>query len=168
MLPTPRAMEINRNQQRGVVGLLEKEFADLLASLKALVSSVPNELLYRRPPLITIGENIVRSAGVVEQTFGGLTANLWDDPFEWTLPETLSNGQLIVEYINEVDQTRSGAFRFFVDDGSLSKYVATPSGERRPLISVLVDTLVRGSDYRGRAAATLKILSDVGTPGFII
>ena len=29
------------------------------------------------------------SAGTIEQTFGGITANLWDDPFEWTLPETL-------------------------------------------------------------------------------
>ena len=37
-----------------------------------------------------LGEHIVRSAGAVEQTFDGITANLWDDPFEWTLPENLA------------------------------------------------------------------------------
>ncbi|HEX2269316.1 MAG TPA: hypothetical protein VHH35_07275, partial [Pyrinomonadaceae bacterium] len=53
---------------------------------------------------------ILRSAAVIEQTFGGLTANLWDDPFEWTLPETLSTPELVIEHLSEVDALRQ---RFF-------------------------------------------------------
>ena len=52
------------------------------------------------------GEQVLRSAAIVEQTFGGLTANLWDDPFEWTLPETLSTSAKVIEYLNEVEATR--------------------------------------------------------------
>lgn len=161
-------MEVNLTEQRAMVVLIEEEFAGLLASLRTLVMSVPDELLYKRPPPVTIGENILRSAGVVEQTCGALTANLWDDPFEWTLPETLTNVKRVVEYLNEVDETRRGAFRFFADDSSLAKHIPVPSGEPRPLVSLLLNTLVRASDYRGRATATLKMLSNVGTPGFII
>jgi hypothetical protein len=94
--------------------------------------------------------------------FGGLTANLWDDPFEWTLPETLSTSDRIVEYIGEVDAVRQRAFVCFVDDTDLLKYVSVPSGEPRSLFSLLIETLVRASSYQGRAIATLKILGDVG------
>ena len=40
--------------------------------------------------MFSCGEYILRSAAAVEQTFGGITTRLWDDPFEWTLPEALS------------------------------------------------------------------------------
>jgi hypothetical protein len=101
-------------------------------------------------------EQILRSAAVIEQTFGGLTANLWDDPFEWTLPETLSTPQLIVEYLSEVDSSRQRAFSSIGDDEELCKYVSVPSGEPKTLIELLLDTLVRASDYRGRAIAAIK------------
>ena len=97
----------------------------------------------------------MRSAAAVEQTCGGLTANLWDDPFEWTLPETLSNTDLIIEYLSEVDLTRRGAFNAIVDDSALTKYISVPSGEPRLLVSLLLETLVRASDYRGRAKSLL-------------
>ena len=133
---------------------MDQEFASLIKSLSDLVRSVPLDLLYRNPPAVSIGENILRSAAAVEQTCGGLTANLWDDPFEWTLPETLSNTDLIIEYLSEVDLTRRGAFSAIVDDSALSKYISVPSGEPRLLVSLLLETLVRASDYRGRAVAT--------------
>jgi len=109
----------------------------------------------------------LRSAAVIEQTCGGLTANLWDDPFEWTLPETLSNGDLIVDYLSEVDRLRQRAFESITDDSALTMFVSTPTGER-PLVDLLLETLRRSSDHRGRAAATIKILSGEGTPRFII
>ena len=133
---------------------LDQEFASLIKSLSELVRSVSLDLLYRSPPAASIGENILRSAAAVEQTCGGLTANLWDDPFEWTLPETLSNIDLIIEYLSEVDLTRRGAFNAIVDDSALSKYISVPSGEPRLLVSLLLETLVHASDYRGRAVAT--------------
>jgi hypothetical protein len=144
---------------RDIVNHLDREFAELINRLKELVRSVPSDRLYRNPPAVSIGENVLRSAALVEQTFGGLTANLWDDPFEWTLPETLSNAELIIEYLSEVDQTRQRAFNSILDDGSLTKYISTPSGEPRLLVSLLLETLVAASDYRGRAVAILSLLS---------
>ena len=146
------------NTNREVVNHLEQEFADLLDSLKDLVRAAPMDLIYRTPPAPSIGENILRSAAVVEQTCGGLTANLWDDPFEWTLPETLSNADLIVEYLSEVDRLRQRAFFSITDDSALSKFISVPSGEPCRLVSLLLKTLVTASDYRGRAVIQTGLL----------
>jgi len=153
---------------RDIVNHLEREFIRLISSLKNLVGLVPFDLLYQTPPSVSIGENILRSAAVIEQTCGGLTANLWDDPFEWTLPETLSTADRVVEYLSEVDVARQRAFASIDDDSALAKYISVPSGEPRLLVSVLVETLVTASDYRGRAVATSKILFGDGATGFII
>jgi len=143
---------VAKKTEREIVQQVEQEFAGLIGSLKDLVRSVPAGLLYQNPPAVSIGENIIRSAAVVEQTCGGLTANLWDDPFEWTLPETLSNAELIIEYLVEVDNLRGRAFNSIIDDSALTKYISVPGGERRLLINVLLETLVRASDFRGRAS----------------
>ena len=136
--------------------------------MKELARSVDPELLYRHPPAVSVGEQILRSAAAMEQTFGGLTANLWDDPFEWTLPETLSTPAAVVDHLSEVDSMRKRVFDSIDGDGALSKYVAVPSGEPKPLFELLIETLARASDYRGRALATLKNLSGEGSPRFII
>ena len=135
---------------RQIVQHLEQQFAELIKSLKDLVRSVPTEILYQHPPAVSVGENILRSAAVIEQTCGGLTSNLWDDPFEWTLPETLSNPDLVVEYLSEVDAARQRAFDSIQDDGALTKYISDPSGERL-LISLLLETIVKASEHKGRA-----------------
>jgi len=49
----------------------------------------------------------------------------------------------------------------------LTRYVATPAGEQ-PLMALLLRTLLQAGDQRGRAVATIKILSGEGTPRFII
>lgn len=139
-----------------MVNALDGAFASLIDSLKERVRSVDPELLYRHPPAVSIGEQILRSAAVIEQTFGGLTANLWDDPFEWTLPETLSTSESIVDYLSEVDSTRQRFFNSLANDGALGKFVSVPSGESKTLIELLLDTLVRASDYRGRAVSSHK------------
>src|SRR5215208_251698 len=95
---------------RAIVNQLERQFQSLIESLNQLVRSLPADLLYRNPPAVTMGEHVLRSAAAVEQICGGLTTNLWDDPFEWTLPETLSNPDLIVEYLSEVDLARQRMF----------------------------------------------------------
>ena len=104
-------MHNNHSGQRAIVDNLEKEFAGLLASLPELIKSIPPDLIYKQPradnaPAATVGENVLKCAAVVEQLFGGLTANLWDDPFEWTLPETLSTADLILDYSRKL--TRQG------------------------------------------------------------
>lgn len=152
---------------REIVNCLDREFAGLISGLKDLVLSVPPHLIYQSSP-VSFGENILRSAAVIEQTCGGLAANLWDDPFEWTLPETLSSVDLIIEYLSEVDLMRQRAFNSILDDSALSKYISLPSGEPRKLVSLLLETLVTAGDYKGRAMATIKILSGEGASGFII
>ena len=151
-----------------IVEQLDQEFGNLIESLKDLVQTVPPDLLYRNSPAVSIGESILRSAAAIEQTCEGITANLWDDPFEWTLPETLSSAAKIIEYLSEVDLSRQRAFKAILDDSALNKYISMPSGDPCRLSSVLVETLVRANDYRGRAVATSKILFGEGASGFII
>ncbi len=125
-----------KKADREIVQQIDKEFASLIKSLKDLARSVPPE-------------NLVRSAAAIEQMCGGLTSNLWDDPFEWTLPETLSNADRVIEYLSEVDLARERTFNS-IDDRALTKYILVPSGDSQMLISVLLETLVRASEYRGR------------------
>jgi hypothetical protein len=137
------------NTEREIVQQIDQAFANLIANLKDLASSVPPDLL-------------LRSAAVVEQTCGGLTANLWDDPFEWTLPETLSSTDRIIEYLSEVDLARQRAFNSIRDDSALTRYISAPAGEQL-LVNLLLETLVKACDYRGRAVASSKLLSGEGT-----
>jgi hypothetical protein len=140
---------VAKNTEREIVQQIDRAFASLIASLKDLASSVPPDLL-------------LRSAAVVEQTCGGLTANLWDDPFEWTLPETLSSTDRIIEYLSEVDVARQRAFNSIRNDSALTRYISAPAGEQL-LVNLLLATLVKASDYRGRAVASSKLLSGEGT-----
>jgi len=125
-----------KETDREIVQEINQAFAALIAGLKDLARSVPPE-------------NLVRSAAVIEQMCGGLTANLWDDPFEWTLPETLSNAERVIAYLDEVDLARQRAFSS-IDDAALTKFVSVPSGESRLLLSLLLQTLVKASEFRGR------------------
>ena len=148
---------MDHDSPRQLVDYLDEESTRLIDNLRQLVSSITPDLLYRRPPAVTIGENLLRSAAVLEQTFGGLTANLWDDPFEWTLPETLSTAELVNEYLSEVDEARQRAFRSIASDDDLRRRISGPWDEPRVLFTVLLETLVKASDYHGRAVATLKM-----------
>lgn len=153
---------MDHDSPRELIDHLEREFISLIENLKQLVNSVTADLLYHRPPNVTIGENLLRSAAALEQTFGGLTANLWDDPFEWTLPETLSTPELITGYLAEVEDARRRAFKSIASDRDLTKYVSGPWEEPRQLFVLLIETLVRASEYHGRAVATLKMLFGEG------
>jgi hypothetical protein len=126
-----------------IVESLDKQFAVLINSLKELVGQVD-------------AEKLLRSAAVLEQMFGGLTANLWDDPFEWTLPETLSTSDLVIEHLSEVDALRQRFFGSLDGDEALSKLVSVPSGESRILVELLLEALVKASDYRGRAQNSFR------------
>jgi hypothetical protein len=160
--------------KRQIVESLDREFARLHLRSVALVETTSAGILYAVPaasggrPSPSIGESVLRGAAAIEQTFGGITSNLWDDPFEWTLPEYLSTPAKLNEHLAEVEATRRQAFLSFTDDACLLKHVATPADETRPLIGLLLKTLVRAADYQGQAIITLKILSGISPPGLII
>jgi hypothetical protein len=151
---------------------LDGQFARIHERSCALLSLIPPEQLYMPPrtaragsyPLYSCGEHLLRSAAAVEQTFGGITTNLWDDPFEWTLPETLATPELVREYLSEVEATRRRGFGFFADDGDLRKEIMVPSGETASLFSLLLETLARASHHQGRAFAVFSLFNDARTP----
>ena len=160
------AVRVQTNSGRQLTEAFDYQFARLHSRSCALVSNTSIELLYRPAGSFSlaasysVGENVLRSAAAVEQTFGGITANLWDDPFEWTLPENLSTTERVIEYLEEVEATRRRAFASFKNDSELSKEVLVPARNTRPLIDLLTETLVKAADFQGRAIAMLALLSD--------
>jgi hypothetical protein len=158
------------SNRRDLIAKLEQECIDLLARLKRLTESVPIQSLYEKPPnaATSVAESIVRSAAVLEQAFGGLTTNLWDDPHEWTLPETLSTTELITEYLGEVNEARIRAFASLVDDSALAKYIALPSGEQASIQALLVKAVKAAQNFEQRATETYEMLFIDGAPRFII
>jgi len=150
---------------RIIIAAFEVEFAHLHAQARELIEGTGNALLYCNSDAATsVGENVLRGAAVIEQTFGGITANLWDDPFEWTLPETLSTTDRIIEYLAEVEKTRLQAFNSFAADSDLLKEIVLPSGLATPLIAVLTNTLARAAEFQGRALALSGQFADSKRP----
>ena len=135
----------------------DHEFLRLQSRWRELIQAIEPSKLYKRTSAheLSLGEQIVRSAGAVEQTFDGITANLWDDPFEWTLPENLATREKLLEYLDEVEATRQRGFGLFKDDEDLLKEVMTPSGKMH-LASLLLDTLVRARNHQVRAEEITK------------
>lgn len=146
---------------RIVVESLEREFASIDSRTRDLLQQTPGEMLYRPVALpglnTSVGELILRSAGAVEQTCGGLNANLWDDPFEWTLPETLSTPALVHEYLDEVSRTRKELFARLKDDEDLKKFIALPGDVTQPLFHLLLKTLLRAAGNLERATVILVV-----------
>jgi hypothetical protein len=154
-----------------LVASFDNQFARLHSRSLALIEAVPEGKLYWQPrqssgafPVYSCGEHTLRSAAAVEQTFGGITTNLWDDPFEWTLPETLTTPERVAEYLFEVEATRQRGFARFGSDDDLSKEIASPSGEMQTLGSLLLETLDRAAHHQGRAYATFRLFSDARLP----
>lgn len=146
-----------------LIECLDREFVQLHRGSRELIGRVSPELLYRKPPSrsnvrLSAGEHILRSAASVEQTFGGITSNLWDDPFEWTLPETLPTPNKVARYLDEVDATRKHGFELFKSDADLLKEIMAPAGSTR-ILPLLLDTLVRAVHHQGRAIAIFDILT---------
>jgi hypothetical protein len=154
-----------------ITSVLDEQFMRLHSRSVALVKSLHVEKLYWQPrqssgafPAYSCGEHLLRSAAAVEQTFGGLTANLWDDPFEWTLPESLQTPESVEGYLHEVESTRRRGFTQFRSDEDLGKEIMAPSGEIRPICALLCETLDRASHHQGRAYATFRLFSDADLP----
>jgi len=143
---------------------LDEQFANLHQRSCELIEQLSAEQLYEKlgEPADSCAEQVLRSAAIVERACGGLTANLWDDPFEWTLPETLSTSAKVIEYLNEVEATRREAFQLFRSDQDLSKEIMAPSGKTQ-LRPFLLDTLKRARHHQQRAIAALDRLNQKST-----
>lgn len=143
-----------------MIEILDQEYQKLYSSWCSLIDECGDRSPYTRDSrsnLPSVGLGVLRSAAIVEQTYGGITSNLWDDPFEWTLPETLTTPQRILEHLGEVEALRRKAFAGLEADAELQKQISAPSGELVTLASLLVQTLARASQFYGQALLAAKI-----------
>ena len=145
-------------------------FAVCIARSHSLLEMTSEADLYRRPrelprtfTIFTVGEYLLRSAATIEQTFGGITTRLWDDPFEWTLPEKLGSTDLVAEYLNEVSATVDRGFTFLDSDEILLREIPAPT-TIKSIGEVLIETLARAEHYQGRAFGVFQALSDEKLP----
>jgi len=148
----------------------DRQFAAIDKRSRELLALIPDGRLFERPPQaveslvpLSCGECILRSGAMVEKTFGGITTRLWDDPFEWTLPEKLSTADHIVNYLDEVEATRKKGFAYFSSDADLQARIPAP--ERLTSIAeILVATLDHAAHFQGRAFVLYQLMSDGKLP----
>lgn len=155
---------------RNLLDVYERQFEKLQSKSLELLEKIPEEKLFLKPrelhqsfAMFSCGEYILRSAGAVEQTFGGITTRLWDDPFEWTLPEKLSTVAAIREYLAEVEATRKKGFTFFTSDEDLKKQMPAPE-KIKTIFEILLETVSRAEHFQGRAFAVFQMISDEKLP----
>ena len=142
---------------KDLIAWFDREFARLERAWRELIQATSDTVLYQKDGRqdLSIGEQVLQSARIVEQTFGGITANLWDDPFEWTLPETLTTSHHLLAYLDEVENARRRGFELFQSDADLLKTIMTPVGPTQ-VMSLLLDTLVRAGHHHLNAEERLK------------
>lgn len=154
--------------------ILLNGFADRFLELHGrscdLVRKTPDDLLFLKPrdlartfAMFSCGKYILRSAAMVEKAFGGITTRLWDDPFEWTLPEQLSTVEKVLEYLAEVEKTRVNGFAFFDSDKDLSRQIPAPE-KLRSIFDILLEALAKAEHFQGRAFAVFQMISDEKLP----
>jgi hypothetical protein len=146
------------------IEIFDQTFSEIYQNSKKIIEKTPDEFLYKQLnkteadfPFNSIGGNILRSAGAIEQTFGGITVRLWDDPFEWTLPEELKTGAKIIAYLEETEATRRRGFALFERDEDLRKEIPAPD-ELKNLFQFLVETVSKAEHFQGRAVAVYQSL----------
>src|SRR5262249_51850786 len=90
---------------RILIESIDAQLVGIDSRQRKLLDMTPDESLFWTPTLLnetlitlSVGGSILRSAANIEQVFLGITRRLWDDPFEWTLPEKLSSKPAVFEY----------------------------------------------------------------------
>ncbi len=150
---------------RNFIEIFDRQYQKLHSGSCEIIKNTPTEKLYWQPnkidvlfPVNSVGEYILRSAGAVEQTFGGITTRLWDDPFEWTLPETLSTNELILQYLEEAEATRRRGFALFQSEEDLRHEIPAPE-KLKNLFEILLETLAKAENFQGRALSVFQLFS---------
>lgn len=143
------------------IKIFDQKFQALHKNSCEIINKIPDEKLFWKPKkvyaIFSCGEFILRSAGKVEQTFGGITTRLWDDPFEWTLPEELATKEKILNYLDEVEATRQRGFALLKTDEDLYKELPAPE-DLKSLFKILLETLSKAENLQGCATAILQML----------
>jgi hypothetical protein len=153
-------------KMRTLINSFESQFENLDGRLRRLIKNTPESKLFFQPPEIALdfpahsaGSIILRSAGRVEQTFNGMTAKLWDDPFEWTLPETLSTTDLILEYLDETKKIRQTGFSLLKSDEDLRRELPAPE-KLKTIFEILLETIAEAESLNGQAILIYQFLKN--------
>jgi hypothetical protein len=153
-----------------ILSAFDRRFRDLDSRSRTLLRGIPPDRLFWQPrsddamfPENSCGEYILRSAAAVEQAAGGITARLWDDPFEWTQPEALSTPESVLGYLDDAEAARVRAFAFIGSDSELAREIPAPE-KLKPLFEIILDALVRGEHFGGRAAAAFRLIGNGKPP----
>jgi hypothetical protein len=148
-----------------ILSAFDRQFELIDSRSRELLAKIGNDQLFLKPrvhadqpAIFSCGEYLLRSAAMVEKTFGGITTRLWDDPFEWTLPEKLGTTLAVLQYLDEVEATRRNGFSFFASDADLTREMPAPD-KLRTIHDILLDTLVTASHFQGRAFAVFQMIS---------
>jgi hypothetical protein len=155
---------------RTIIDAFAAALADIDRRQRRLLDQISPEDIFWTPVdikdsmvLLSVGGSVLRSAAMVEQVFLGLTRRLWDDPFEWTLPEKLSTKEAILGYLGEVAATCDSGLKFFASDADLSRKLPAPD-ELKTIAEVLIDAIAKAQNHLGRGEAVAKILTAGGRP----
>jgi hypothetical protein len=153
-----------------LINSFDRQFAQLCSRSCELVGKIPPDKLFRQPralnqsfQMFSCGEYVLRSAAKIEQAFGGITTRLWDDPFEWTMPEELFTNEKILNYLAEVEATRARGFAFFNGDEDLLRMIPAPE-TLKTIFEILLDAMARAEHFQGRAFAVFQMFSDEKLP----
>lgn len=157
---------------RQMINSFARRFSSVDRRSRALIELAPQNKLFWKPrelpksmTMFSCGEYILRSAAMVEKTFGGITTRLWDDPFEWTLPENLASRDDVLAYLSEVEETRTAGFEFFKSDDELSREIPAPE-RLRTIFEILLESIAHAEHFQGRAFAVFQMFSDEKLPKF--
>ncbi len=149
---------------KNFIEVFDRRFLQIYKNSRTIIGKTPDEILYQqlnKPesdfPFNSVGGNILRSAGAVEQAFGGITVRLWDDPFEWTLPEELKTSAKVSDYLSETEATRQRGFLLFQTDDDLKKEIPAPE-KMKTLFEILLETVCKAEHFQGRAVAVYQSL----------
>lgn len=142
--------------QRNKIDKFEKEFESLHKRAIELIEKFPEDRLFEPTATSSFGFELIRSAAEVEKAFGGITTRLWDDPFEWTLPEELSDKPAINNYLEEVRSTRLHGFKFLKNDDDLNKLIPAPE-KFQSIAEILRRTIELSKYHLQRAARPLDL-----------
>ncbi len=155
---------------REMLDIIDSQFNSINEASHEFIALVPNKFLFERPREMpktltpfSCGEYILRSAAAVEQCFGGISTRLWDDPFEWTLPESLNTNELITGYLNDVEGTRVKTMVSFASDIDLLKRLPAPE-KIISILELLLITIRRAEHFQGRAFAVFQYFSNEKLP----
>lgn len=155
---------------RSFLDSFNSRFAAIDRRSRFILEMIDEGDLYRRPREIaqtmspfSCGEYLLRSAAAVEQTYGGISTRLWDDPFEWTLPEKLATRESVIAYLDEVEATRKRGAFFLSSDDELAKNIPSPE-KLRSIFDLLLETVAKAEHHQERAISIFQFFSDTKVP----